>query len=93
MLASGFVIIGAGFAVYENIFSLLPIAGVIFETGPLWLTKGKHIRILSILGAPCWLAFNLISGAYGAGLGNILTIVSIGLALIRYDILKTKKEP
>ena len=87
------IIIAAGLVVYEDIFSLLPIAGVLFETGALWLKKEKHIRLVSLLGAPCWLAYNLVKGAYGSGIGNVLTIVSIGLAMIRYDILKTKQEP
>lgn len=91
ILAAKLFIIASGLALYQNIFSLLPIAGVLFETGALWLSKEKHIRILSFFGAPCWLAYNLVFHAYGSGIGNIMTILSIGIAIIRYDI--RKKEP
>lgn len=84
-------IIVAGLLFYKNPLTLLAIAGVLFETGALWLTKEKSIRILSFFGAPCWLIYNLFVGAYGGAAGNVLTVVSIGLAIIRNDI--KKKEP
>ena len=94
ILAANTLIIAAGLTFYQNIFSLLPVAGVLFETGALWLSKGKHIRIISLFGAPCWLVYNLICGAYGSAIGNVMTIISITIALVRYDILKQeKKEP
>ena len=84
-------VIATGMLLYQNIFSLLPIAGVLFETGALWLNKEKQIRAVSVLGAPCWLIYNLVFRAYGSAFGNVLTILSIVLAMIRYDI--RKKEP
>ncbi len=77
-----------GLIFYQNIFSLLPIFGVFFETAALWLTKEKHIRILSLFGAPFWFIYNIINAAYGSALGNVLTIISLLLALFRYDIFK-----
>lgn len=85
-------IVAAGLACWQNIFSLLPIVGVLFETGALWISKEKGIRWLSLLGAPFWMAYNLLFSAYGSAVGNVLTIVSIGIAIVRYDILKQKKE-
>lgn len=93
IMCANLFIIGSGMALYQNIFSLLPIAGVIFETGALWLNKEKHIRILSVFGAPCWLAYNLIYHAYGSAAGNLMTIVSICLAIWRHDLNGKKKEP
>ena len=90
---SNLFILASGLLFYRNIFSLLPIAGVLFETGGLWASKAKNIRIISLFGAPCWLAYNLLCGAYGSVVGNVLTLVSIGISLIRYDILKQEKEP
>jgi hypothetical protein len=83
-------IVGVGLLLYKNIFSLLPIFGVLFETGALWFKKEKHIRILSFFGAPFWFAYNLVCGAYGSLIGNVMTMVSIGLAIFRYDIKKGK---
>ena len=81
-------IVAMGLLFYRNIFSLLPILGVLFETGALWLNKERYIRFVSFFGAPFWLAYNLTIQGYGSAVGNVMTMVSIGLAILRYDILK-----
>lgn len=86
------VIIASGVLMYKNVFSLLPMFGVLFHTGAFWFTKEKHIRIVSFLGSPFWLAYNLLSGAYGSAIGDMLTICSIGLAFYRYDIKKMEEK-
>ena len=91
VILSNVAIVGLGLLVYENVFSLLPILGVIFETLALWLKKERHIRFASLLGAPFWLAYNTISGAYASSVGNVFTLVSITVAIFRYDILKREK--
>ena len=88
IIAANLFVVGIGLVFYQNVFSLLPIAGVLFETGALWLNKEKAIRIVSFFGAPCWLAYNLIFSAYGSAAGNIMTMISISIAILRYDILK-----
>lgn len=88
IVGSNIFIVAMGLICYQNIFSLLPIIGVLFETGALWPSNERHIRWLSLLGAPFWLAYNLLFAAYGSAAGNVLTIVSIGIAIVRYDILK-----
>lgn len=81
----------AGTFLYENIFSLFAILGIMFEVTALWLTKEKNIRILSLVAAPCWLIYNFTSGAYGSVVGNVLVILSIGIAMARLDFKKKDK--
>ena len=78
----------AGIALYENIFSVFAILGIMFEVTALWLTKEKNIRILSLVAAPCWLIYNLANGAYGSVVGNVLVMISIGVAMFRLDFKK-----
>ena len=85
-------IVAAGLIVYQNIFSLLPFFGVLFETLALWLKKERNIRIVSWFGAPFWLAYNLISTAYASALGNVFTLLSITIAIVRYDLLKKGQQ-
>lgn len=87
LAANGFVV-AMGLVCYQNLFSLLPIIGVLFETGALWLDRERQIRLVSFAAAPFWLAYNLICGAYGSAIGNVLTMVSIGFAIVRYDVLR-----
>ena len=89
---SNVLVVGAGMLTYRNVFSLFSIFGVIFEILALWLKKEKHIRLLSLFGAPCWMAFNIKNGAYGSVVGNVITLVSLAVAILRYDVLKKEKK-
>ena len=82
------LIIVFGIALYKSPMSLLPMFGVLFHTGAFWLEKEKNIRIISFIGSPFWLIYNLASGAFGSAIGDVMTMASIGLAILRYDILK-----
>ena len=65
---------------------LAQIIGVILHTTAFWITEEKTIRKISFLGSPFWLVYNLASRAYGSAIGDMLTMVSIGVAIYRYDI-------
>lgn len=84
------MILAAGLSLYEDVFSLFPIAGVILHTSAFWITKEKNIRIISFLGSPFWLVYNLESLAYGSAIGDVLTMISIGTAIYRYDIRQNR---
>ena len=85
-------IIAAGLAVYKNIFSLFPIAGVLLHTCAFWLNDEKIIRRISFLGCPCWLLYNIVNQAYGSALGDTLTMISRATAIYRYDIRGEKAK-
>lgn len=84
------IIVAVGLVFYKNIFSLFPIVGVILHTTAFWIDDERIIRIVSLAGSPFWLVYNLVSGAYGSAIGDVLTIVSILTAMIRYDFKKEK---
>ena len=91
IILSDLIIVAAGLCTYSDIFSLLPIFGVIFETLGLWLKSEPKIRLVSFLGAPFWLVYNIVCLAYGSAVGNVITMVSIAVAIIRYDIIGKEK--
>ena len=79
-------IFAAGMALYRNTFSLCSIAGAILQVSALWLSRERNIRLVSLLGTPFWLVFNLSSHAYGAAFGSFLSMLSVASAIFRYDI-------
>ena len=81
------VIIVVGILLYKNVYSLFPLVGILLHTDALWLKKEKHIRIISLIGCPFWFTYNIVSGAYGSCIGDVLTFVAIGTSILRYDIL------
>ena len=84
-LAGNVAVILIGWLFWENIISLLPVIGVLFEINALWMTKEKHIRLVSLGSVPFWMSYNALCGAWGSVLGNVLMIISIGTAMYRHD--------
>jgi hypothetical protein len=92
VLGANLFVLAVGLLFYQNIFSLLAIIGVLLETGAFWLNRERQIRFVSFFAAPFWLAYNLFFAAYGSAIGNVITMVSISLAILRYDIRKEKPK-
>lgn len=88
IISINFIIVAVGLILYKNIFSLFPVAGVMLHTSAFWISDEKIIRKVSFLGSPFWLIYNLVNYAYGSAIGDILTMLSIGVAIYRYDIKK-----
>ena len=86
------MILAVGIWLYKDIFSIFPVVAVVLHTGAFWLNDERKIRIVSFLGSPFWLVYNLASAAYGSAIGDILTMVSIGVAIYRYDIRNKKQS-
>ena len=77
-------IVVAGLMLYRSPMDLLPIAGVLLHTGAFWLRDERIIRRISLLGSPFWFAYNVISRAYGSAVGDVLTMASIVIAMVKY---------
>jgi hypothetical protein len=85
-------IVAVGLCLYENVYSLLPIFGVLLHTGAFWISDERTIRRLSLIGSPFWLAYNLVSRAYGSSIGDILSMASIIIAMFRYDFVRNRSD-
>ena len=88
VLSSGIIIA----VLNKSFLDLFALSGVLLEINALWLTKEKAIRIVSLCSAPFWFTYNFLSCAYGSAVGNILTIISIVIALIRYRNFKNDTD-
>ena len=77
----------SGVLLYKDVFSLFPVAGAILQSTAFWINDEKYIRLVSFCGGPFWLVYNITSHAYGAVAGSILSLVSISVAIVRYDVL------
>ena len=84
-LAGNLAVVASGWLFWESAISLLPIVGVLFEINALWMTKEKHIRLVSLASVPFWMSYNVLCGAWGSVLGNVLMIASIATAMYRHD--------
>ena len=63
---------------------LFSIAGVLLHTNAFWLNDERKIRWVSLMGSPCWFVYNYTSRAYGSAVGEVLTMGSIVIAMVKY---------
>ncbi|MBQ7040296.1 MAG: YgjV family protein [Clostridia bacterium] len=89
-IGSNILIVAMGLLLYKNIFSILPIIGVVLHTSAFWIDDEKIIRRVSLLGCPFWFVYNFVSEAYGSCIGDFLSMVSIAISMYRYDFKKIK---
>lgn len=75
----------------KSFLDIFPIVGVLLHTSAFWITNEKIIRRVSLLGSPFWFIYNFLSKAYGSAVGDILTMVSIIIAMIKYRNLQEEK--
>ena len=71
---------------WKNIFSLLPLIGMIVGTISFWMKNPKYIRLIMLLSPPCWFTYNLVTGSIPGMITEIFTVISIVVGIIRLDI-------
>ena len=88
MIAAGITIC----IINKSLLDLLPIAGVLLHTGAVWISDERIIRRVSLLGSPFWFIYNFASRAYGSAIGDLLSMVSIITAMIKFREKKSGKD-
>lgn len=91
----GTVVLTVGLAIAfmnRSLLDILPIIGVFLHTGAFWLTDERIIRRVSLAGSPFWFVYNFLSHAYGSAIGDVLTMVSIITAMIKYRKRRCNEE-
>ena len=71
------------------IIEVLPVVAMLVETVGLKVGTPRAVRILRGIASPMWLVYNCFAGSIGAIIGESLSLVSIGVGIIRLDIKKT----
>ena len=89
--ASALALIVAGLLLDQSIFGLLVILGCILQMLAFWMDSEKKVRLVCLMACPCWLAYNLASGAFGSSIGDVMSMISILVAMVRYDFKKNEK--
>ena len=85
-------ILAVGLLLCASPIDLLPIFGVLLHTSAFWLTDERWIRRVSLAGSPFWFVYNFSSAAYGSAVGDLLTMLSIFVAMIRYRAGKNNEK-
>ena len=77
----------------ENlIIEILPVVSMVITTISFWMKDAKILRALGLIGSPLWLVYNIINGSIGGISSEVLNILSIQLAMLRYDVKRKCPE-
>ncbi|MDR1629462.1 MAG: YgjV family protein [Oscillospiraceae bacterium] len=76
---------------FNSYWWLLPTAAMLLSTVSFWLKTPTLVRTLTFPASPMWLTYNIASGSISGMVTESFVIISILVAIVRYDILKKKE--
>jgi len=82
----GLFVLITGFASYSSTLSLLPIGAKLLTTVSYGLKNEKWLRIITLPSCILWIIYNLIVGSVAGAIGDTVSLLSILLAVYKYDI-------
>ena len=80
-----------GILTWKDLFSILPILGMLCTTAALWIKTPKYVRLVAFPSSPLWLVYNTVNKSYAGAITEIITMCSIIIAIIRLDLNKNTK--
>lgn len=83
--ALNFTVFGKEADALPLVVELLPIIGMIALHIGYTLKNASDVRKCGLISSPAWLAYNIISGSWGAIICEILTLGSIIVGIFRHD--------
>lgn len=86
------VMIAVGILTWEAWYTVLAILGSVLSTVALFMSKERHIRLISLLVGPCWFVFNIIVGSQAGAINEVIAVTSIIIGIIRHDLPKRGTE-
>ena len=86
-----FTVFKKEFTPLNAIIELLPVIGMSASTISFRMQSAKAIRRYGMICSPSWLIYNIIGGAIGAIICEVLSIFSIIVGMFRHDFKKAKQ--
>ncbi len=86
-----FTVLGTEPSAENLIIELLPVIGMISSNIAFFKNDARSVRLLGFITSPMWLIYDSFRFSLGGIITEALSLISIIVGLIRYDI--KKKEP
>ena len=80
-----FTVFGTEPSATNLIVELLPVIGSTASTISFRLKGARVVRLLGLISSPAWLIYNIVAFSVGAILCEAISLVSILVALFRFD--------
>ena len=79
-----------GLITYKGLLDLIPVACALLFCATVCTKKESNIRKIMFGNQSLWLVYDIIVKAYMFSVSNILTLISIVISIVRYDLKKKK---
>lgn len=86
IIVFGLFVVATGFATYDSVLSLLPIAAKLLTTVSYGMKNERLLRFITLPSCIMWSIYNLFVGSLGGALGDTITLVSLLIAVYKFDI-------
>lgn len=83
-----FILFGKPFTIASAVLELLPVIAMTATTVSFRLNTASVIRKFGLISSPSWLIYNFCNFALGAIICEAVSLVSIFIGIIRFDIKK-----
>ena len=77
-----------GASTYKTVLDIIPVTCAIIYCLTVCMKKESNIRKLMFSNQSLWLVYDIIVKAYMFSISNVLTLISIIIAMYRYDYKK-----
>ncbi len=92
IMAFGVMVLATGVFTYDGFLTLLPIASKLLSTISYGMKQERRLRMIAIPSSVFWVIYNLAVGSIAGALTDSLTLVSIFVAIYKYDIRKGNRD-
>ena len=86
-----FAVFGVEPTAVNFVLEFLPLVGMTATTISFRMSEGRHIRALGLVSSPSWLVYNIFNRALGGSICEIVSLVSIVVGILRYDLKRKVK--
>ena len=92
IVAFGLLVLVLGILSWTSWLSLLPIGAKLLTTISYGMKKERLLRFITLPSCLLWLSYNALVGAWEAMIGDSLALISILIAIYKFDILQKAQE-
>lgn len=81
----GLFVVITGFVTFDGVMSLLPIGSKLLTTVSYGMKNERWLRIITLPSCILWIIYNLFVGSYAGALTDTMTLVSLLIAMYKFD--------
>jgi len=85
------IIVAVGIVTWSSAWSLVPIFAKLLTTAAYGMKDPKKVRFLTLPSSIGWLFYNSLYHSAGGVINEVFTTASILVAIVRFDVLGSKK--